>query len=164
MDSLSIIPPTIPIFRPTILDLDSGLVAMVELQSARLSDPVPGGTEVSAEVLAEARGLLARGTELTCEMMRELGLRGQSQGVLNWTNLEYTATRFGDLVLVVDEVSLITPPVGMTPFVIYAMDRKTSIGETVQGRYTSWRPTSSLSLSSSLSRSSRSSFCRGGAA
>ena len=44
--------------------------------------------------------------------------------------LEETAIWFGILVLIVVEVGLITPPVGMNLFVINAMDRKTRIVET----------------------------------
>ena len=61
---------------------------------------------------------------------RELGLRGVSQGALNRINIEHTAIWFGILVLIVVEVGLITPPVGMNLFVINAMDRKTPMVET----------------------------------
>lgn len=37
---------------------------------------------------------------------------------------------FGILVLIVVEVDLITPPVGMNLFIIYAIDRKTPMVET----------------------------------
>ena len=43
---------------------------------------------------------------------------------------EHLAIWFGILVLIVVEVGLITPPVGMNLFVINAMDRKTPIVET----------------------------------
>jgi tripartite ATP-independent transporter DctM subunit len=43
---------------------------------------------------------------------------------------EHTAIWFGILVLIVVEVGLITPPVGMNLFIINAMDRATSIIET----------------------------------
>lgn len=43
---------------------------------------------------------------------------------------EHTAIWFGILVLIVVEVGLITPPVGMNLFIINAMDRATSIVET----------------------------------
>ncbi|MEO0910094.1 MAG: TRAP transporter large permease subunit, partial [Pseudomonadota bacterium] len=43
---------------------------------------------------------------------------------------EETAIWFGILVLIVVEVGLITPPVGMNLFVINAMDRTTKIVET----------------------------------
>jgi len=40
---------------------------------------------------------------------------------------------FGILVLIVVEVGLITPPVGMNLFVINALDKDTPIGETFRG-------------------------------
>ncbi|MCY4301098.1 MAG: TRAP transporter large permease [Aestuariivita sp.] len=130
MDSLSMILLTIPIFWPIMLELDFALVSMVELQSARLDDLIASGAEIPAVLLAEARAMLDAGTELTREMARELGLRGVSQGFLNRINDEYTAIWFGILVLIVVEVGLITPPVGMNLFVINAMDRETPMVET----------------------------------
>lgn len=130
MDSLSMILLTIPIFWPVIQELDFGLVSMMDLQSARLSDLVVSGKDVPAALLAEAQGLLASGEALTREMARELGLRGVTQGTLNRINIEHTAIWFGILVLIVVEVGLITPPVGMNLFVINAMDRKTPMVET----------------------------------
>jgi len=130
MDSLSMILLTIPIFWPVIQELDFGLVSMAELQSARLSDLIASGKDIPAAVLAEAQALLASGQELTREMTRELGLRGVSNGALNRVNIEHTAIWFGILVLIVVEVGLITPPVGMNLFVINAMDRDTPMVET----------------------------------
>jgi tripartite ATP-independent transporter DctM subunit len=130
MDSLSMILLTIPIFWPIIQELDFGLVSMVELQTAKLEAFAASGTEVSAALLDEARAILASGQELTREMTREIGLRGVTQGALNRVNIEYTAIWFGILVLIVVEVGLITPPVGMNLFVINAMDRTTPMVET----------------------------------
>lgn len=130
MDSLSMILLTIPIFWPVIQELDFGLVSMIDLQAVRLDDLLASGKEVPAAVLAEAQALLASGQELSREMARELGLRGVSQGALNRINIEHTAIWFGILVLIVVEVGLITPPVGMNLFVINAMDRKTPMVET----------------------------------
>ena len=130
MDSLSMILLTVPIFWPIILELDFGLVSMVDLQAARLEAFVASGAEISAGLLAEARQILASGNELTREMTRELGLRGVTKGALNRINIEYTAIWFGILVLIVVEVGLITPPVGMNLFVINAMDRSTPMIET----------------------------------
>ncbi|EAQ43879.1 TRAP dicarboxylate transporter, DctM subunit, putative [Roseobacter sp. MED193] len=130
MDSLSMILLTIPIFWPIMQELDFGLVSMVELQSAKLDDLVASGAEISASVLQEAQALLASGQELSREMTRELGLRGVNQGALNRVNVEYTAIWFGILVLIVVEVGLITPPVGMNLFVINAMDKKTPMVDT----------------------------------
>ncbi|MHA6323796.1 TRAP transporter large permease [Roseivivax sp. CAU 1753] len=130
MDSLSMILLTIPIFWPVIQELDFGLVSMIDLQSARLSDLVDSGAELPAAVLAEAQAMLAGGQELTREITRELGLRGVNDGALNRINIERTAIWFGILVLIVVEVGLITPPVGMNLFVINAMDRETPMVET----------------------------------
>ena len=130
MDSLSMILLTIPIFWPIMLELDFGLVSMIELQTARLDELVASGAEIPAALLAEAREMLAAGTEISREMAREMGLKGVSQGSLNRINVEHTAIWFGILVLIVVEVGLITPPVGMNLFVINAMDRTTPMVET----------------------------------
>ena len=53
-----------------------------------------------------------------------------TKGALARANLEQTAIWFGILVLIVVEVGLITPPVGMNLFVINAMDRETPMVET----------------------------------
>ena len=45
-------------------------------------------------------------------------------------SLDHMAIWFGILVLIVVEVGLITPPVGMNLFIINVMDRETPISET----------------------------------
>jgi tripartite ATP-independent transporter DctM subunit len=130
MDSLSMILLTIPIFWPVIQELDFNLVSMIDLQSARLGDLVASGKDIPAAALEQAQTMLASGQELTRELTRELGLRGVSDGALNRINIEQTAIWFGILVLIVVEVGLITPPVGMNLFVINAMDRDTPMTET----------------------------------
>lgn len=130
MDSLSMILLTVPIFWPVIQELDFGLVSMIDLQTYKLNELVAGGADISASLLQEARSLLAAGQELSKEMTRELGLRGVSNGALNRLNIEHTAIWFGILVLIVVEVGLITPPVGMNLFVINAMDAKTPMVDT----------------------------------
>jgi len=130
MDSLSMILLTIPIFWPIVQDLDFGMVSMVELQAARLESLIASGKELPAHLLAEAQALLASGQELSREMTRALGLRGVSGGALARVNTEYVAIWFGILVLIVVEVGLITPPVGMNLFVINAMDRDTPMVQT----------------------------------
>lgn len=130
MDSLSMILLTIPIFWPIVQELDFNLVSMVDLQSARLDAMIAAGKEIPAAALAEAQTMLASGQELTRELTREIKLRGVSEGALNRVNIERTAIWFGILVLIVVEVGLITPPVGMNLFVINAMDRKTPMVET----------------------------------
>ena len=130
MDSLSMILLTIPIFWPIVQELDFGLVSMVQLQASRLEALVATGVELPTAVLSDAQGLLASGQELSREMTRELGLRGVTNGALNRINIEHTAIWFGILVLIVVEVGLITPPVGMNLFVINAMDKQTPMVET----------------------------------
>ena len=130
MDSLSMILLTIPIFWPIVQELDFSLVNMVDLQSARLGEMIADGKDIPAALLSEAQRILSSGQELTREMTREIGLRGVSEGSLNRVNIERIAIWFGILVLIVVEVGLITPPVGMNLFVINAMDRKTPMVET----------------------------------
>lgn len=130
MDSLSMILLTIPIFWPIVQELDFSLVSMVQLQSAKLDVLMASGAELPAELLQQAKTLLASGQELSRELTRELGLRGVTQGALNRVNVEHSAIWFGILVLIVVEVGLITPPVGMNLFVINTMDRQTPIVET----------------------------------
>lgn len=130
MDSLSMILLTIPIFWPIVQELDFGLVSMIDFQSAKLDELVRSGKEIPSVVLADAQALLANGQEISREMARELGLRGVSAGSLNRVNIEHTAIWFGILVLIVVEVGLITPPVGMNLFVINSMDKETPIQET----------------------------------
>lgn len=130
MDSLSMILLTIPIFWPVIQELDFGLVTMVDLQSAKLEQLIASGKDLPAAVVTQAQSMLASGQELTREITKELGLRGVTKGALNRINVEHTAIWFGILVLIVVEVGLITPPVGMNLFVINAIDRKTPIVKT----------------------------------
>ena len=130
MDSLSMILLTVPIFWPIVQELDFTFVTMAELQGARLADLIESGKDIPAAALSEAQALLASGQELSRELARELGLRGTSKGVLNRINVEYLAIWFGILVLIVVEVGLITPPVGMNLFVINAMDRETPMTQT----------------------------------
>jgi len=103
---------------------------MVQLQSAKLDALIASGADLPQAALAQAQGLLASGQELSRELTREIGLRGVSQGALNRVNIEHTAIWFGILVLIVVEVGLITPPVGMNLFVINAMDKQTPMVET----------------------------------
>lgn len=130
MDSLSMILLTIPIFWPVVQGLEFEFVSMVELQTTRLEQMVGQGADIPPALLSEASGMLASGTELPRELVREIGLRGVTDGRLAAINSELTALWFGILVLIVVEVGLITPPVGMNLFVIGAMDRTTPLTET----------------------------------
>jgi tripartite ATP-independent transporter DctM subunit len=130
MDSLSMILLTVPIFWPIVGALDIQFVTLAELQADKLAELVASGREVGAAALARAEALLAAGETLPRELMRELGLRGATAGALERINTELIAIWFGILVLIVVEVGLITPPVGMNLFVINAMDRATPMTAT----------------------------------
>ncbi|KIN71225.1 TRAP transporter large permease [Sulfitobacter guttiformis] len=86
--------------------------------------------ETTPEMVQQARDVIASGGELGRDMLRDLNIRGANEGALNRINVEQTAIWFGILVLIVVEVGLITPPVGMNLFIINAMDRTTPMIET----------------------------------
>ena len=130
MDSLSMILLTIPIFWPVMQGLDFGFVGLVDLQSARLTELIQSGSQIAPDLLSQAQSALAEGTELTRDQMKDIGLRGANEGALARINTEQVAIWFGILVLIVVEVGLITPPVGMNLFIINAMDRKTPMADT----------------------------------
>ena len=87
-------------------------------------------SETTPEMVQQAKDVVASGAELPRDLLRELGIRGANESALNRINIEQTAIWFGILVLIVVEVGLITPPVGMNLFVINAMDRSTPMIET----------------------------------
>ncbi len=131
MDSLSMILLTIPIFYPVISVMDFDLVNLAAMQADAamevLNNGVPEGMET--EMLASIQEAIATGAELTREQMKELGIR-VTKGMANRIETEQVAIWFGILVLIVVEVGLITPPVGMNLFIINAMDRNTKMVET----------------------------------
>ncbi|ANP37002.1 C4-dicarboxylate ABC transporter permease [Phaeobacter gallaeciensis] len=131
MDSLSMILLTIPIFFPVISVMDFGLLSLPAMQADAamevLRNGVPDG--MGAEMLASIQEAIANGMELTREQMKELGIR-VTEGRVNRIESEYVAIWFGILVLIVVEVGLITPPVGMNLFIINAMDRTTRMVDT----------------------------------
>ena len=131
MDSLSMILLTIPIFFPVISALDFGLVSLVDLQAVAVADAMRSGLPDTAtpEIIASIQQSLADGIALTRDQMRAIDIR-MTQGMANRIEAEYVAIWFGILVLIVVEVGLITPPVGMNLFVINAMDRSTKMIET----------------------------------
>lgn len=86
--------------------------------------------ETTPEIVQQARDVVAGGAELSRDLLRDLNIRGANESALNRINIEQTAIWFGILVLIVVEVGLITPPVGMNLFIINAMDRSTPIIET----------------------------------
>lgn len=130
MDSLSMILLTIPIFWPVMQGLDFGFISMAELHAHRAAEAFANGIVVAPDILAGIKDSLANGMELTREQLRALEIRGVSSGALSRLNEEQVAIWFGILVLIVVEVGLITPPVGMNLFIINAMDRKTPMSET----------------------------------
>lgn len=130
MDSLSMILLTIPIFWPVMQGLDFSFVTLAELHAHRAAEAFAQGVQVAPDILAGIQESLANGMELTRDQISVLELRGANQGALNRINAEQVAIWFGILVLIVVEVGLITPPVGMNLFIINAMDRKTPMIET----------------------------------
>jgi C4-dicarboxylate transporter DctM subunit len=130
MDSLSMILLTIPIFWPVVQGLDFGFVTMADLHAARALAAIERGVVLAPEMLTSVQAAITAGLELTRDQIAALGLRGVNAGALARINAEQTAIWFGILVLVVVEVGLITPPVGMNLFIINGMDRKTPMLET----------------------------------
>lgn len=130
MDSLSMILLTIPIFWPVMQGLDFGFVTMGELHARRVAEALSTGIQLAPDMLASVQATLSEGAELTREQLRAMDIRGVNSGALTRINEERVAIWFGILVLIVVEVGLITPPVGMNLFIINAMDRETPIGAT----------------------------------
>ena len=131
MDSLSMILLTIPIFFPVISVMDFGFLSLAQMQAEAAMEVLDAGIPeaMGAEMLDSIRQAIASGAELTREQMKELGIR-VTQGKINRLEAEFVAIWFGILVLIVVEVGLITPPVGMNLFIINAMDRKTRMVDT----------------------------------
>lgn len=131
MDSLSMILLTIPIFFPVISAMDFDLVSLAAMQADAAMEVLKAGVPdgMSAETLAGIKDAIASGAELTRDQMKELGIR-VTRGMANRIEAEHVAIWFGILVLIVVEVGLITPPVGMNLFIINAMDRATRMVDT----------------------------------
>jgi C4-dicarboxylate transporter DctM subunit len=132
MDSLSMILLTIPIFFPVITALDFNFTSLAELQAMKAMAVINCGAipeAVTGDMLANIKTAIANGAELTRDQMRALDIR-MSKGMARRIESEQVAIWFGILVLIVVEVGLITPPVGMNLFIINAMDRKTPMIET----------------------------------
>ena len=132
MDSLSMILLTIPIFFPVITALDFNFTSLAELQAIKAMAVIDSGIipeAVTGDMLANIKAAIANGAELTREQMRALEIR-MTKGMANRIEAEQVAIWFGILVLIVVEVGLITPPVGMNLFIINAMDRATPMVET----------------------------------
>ncbi|MHA7885715.1 TRAP transporter large permease subunit, partial [Roseicyclus sp.] len=142
MDSLSMILLTIPIFWPVMQVMDFGLISLIDMQAARLAEGIAQGIAMAPDLLAEAQAKLAEGIALTREEFRALGLRPVTEAMHADFNQTLTAIWFGILVLIVVEVGLITPPVGMNLFIINAMDRETPMTATY--RAVMWFVTSDI--------------------
>jgi C4-dicarboxylate transporter, DctM subunit len=134
MDSLSMILLTIPIFYPIISVLDFGLVDFTAMQLAEARDILAMGVPegIPPDMLDTIKAAVAEGVQLTREQASALGVR-ITEARANMIGVEHTALWFGIIVLIVVEVGLITPPVGMILFIINAMDRSTPIVETYKG-------------------------------
>ena len=131
MDSLSMILLTIPIFYPIISVLDFGLVDFIAMQHDMIREAIANGAAegVAPGIMDQIKGLMAEGAEVPRKLSAELGVR-LTEARANAIGIERTAIWFGILVLIVVEVGLITPPVGMILFIINAMDRSTPIVQT----------------------------------
>ncbi len=131
MDSLSMILLTVPIFFPVISAMDFNLISLPAMQADAAMEVLRSGTPegMGAGMLASIQEAIATGTELTRDQMKELGIR-VTRGMANRIEAEHVAIWFGILVLIVVEVGLITPPVGMNLFIINAMDRTTRMVDT----------------------------------
>ncbi|MGO4907318.1 TRAP transporter large permease [Pseudorhodobacter sp. W20_MBD10_FR17] len=130
MDSLSMILLTIPIFWPVVQGLDFAFVSMADLHAARAFEALANGITLAPDMAQSVQAVLAHGAELSRDQIAALGLRGVNAGALARINTEQVAIWFGILVLIVVEVGLITPPVGMNLFIINTMDRDTPVAET----------------------------------
>ena len=129
MDSLSMILLTIPIFFPVISVLDFGLVDLIAMQHQAAQDVLNSSKDLLPELRAQTENLIAIGAEIPREIQKLLDIR-VTQGMADRIALEQTAIWFGILVLIVVEVGLITPPVGMNLFIINALDRETRMLDT----------------------------------
>ena len=131
MDSLSMILLTIPIFYPVISVMDFGMVNLADLQADAAMEVIRSGVPegMATDMLESIKTAIASGAELTRDQMKALDIR-VTRGMANRMETEHVAIWFGILVLIVVEVGLITPPVGMNLFIINAMDRKTRMVDT----------------------------------
>lgn len=91
---------------------------------------IQGHFEMADGMLEGVFTSLANGEELVRDQTRALELRRVNEGALFRINSELVAIWFGILVLIVVEVGLITPPVGMNLFIINAMEKTTKMTET----------------------------------
>lgn len=97
-----------------VIAMDFGLLSLPAMQADAAMEVLKAGIPegMGAEMLASIQDAIATGAELTREQMKELGIR-VTEGRVNRIEAEYVAIWFGVLVLIVVEVGLITPPVGM---------------------------------------------------
>jgi C4-dicarboxylate transporter DctM subunit len=142
MDSLSMILLTIPIFWPVMQSMDFGLITLIDMQADRLNMAIATGLDAAPELIRAAQEKLADGIALTRDEFREMGVRPVTERLHENFSQTLTAIWFGILVLIVVEVGLITPPVGMNLFIINAMDRDTPMSATY--RAVMWFVTSDI--------------------
>ena len=141
MDSLSMILLTVPIFWPIVMTLDFTFVTLAELHAHRAAEALAAGIQLAPEMLESIQASLASGAELTREQIRALELRGVSKGALARLNTEQLAIWFGILVLIVVEVGLITPPVGMNLFILNQWTKRHPCRKPIRRCCSLWHPT-----------------------
>ena len=124
--------------RDDFLCMPSAGLQGVRQMEARHAD----GVAMAPDLLAQAQAKLAEGIALTRDEFRALDLRPVTEAMHADFSTTLTAIWFGILVLIVVEVGLITPPVGMNLFIINAMDRETPMTATY--RAVMWFVTSDI--------------------
>jgi C4-dicarboxylate transporter DctM subunit len=112
------------------------------MQADRLNMAIATGLDAAPELIRAAQEKLADGIALTRDEFREMGVRPVTERLHENFSQTLTAIWFGILVLIVVEVGLITPPVGMNLFIINAMDRDTPMSATY--RAVMWFVTSDI--------------------
>ncbi|NSX54776.1 TRAP transporter large permease [Parasulfitobacter algicola] len=134
MDSLSMILLTIPIFLPIIEALDFGLVTLEMLQNEAAwevlrSDMVAA---LPPDLVQSVQSALRDGAPLTASQMDGLGVN-ITDSMFESAKRDAALIWFGILALIVVEVGLITPPVGMNLFIINGVARDIPISKTYWG-------------------------------
>ncbi|WP_208351762.1 TRAP transporter large permease [Pseudaestuariivita rosea] len=132
MDSLSMILLTIPIFLPIIGALDFGLVTMEMLQNEAAWEALQSGVSLPPDLVSSVEQTLRSGVALTPAQLQALDIN-ISERRLETAQRDATLIWFGILALIVVEVGLITPPVGMNLFIINGVARDIPIGKTYRG-------------------------------
>ena len=137
-----------------------GLGSIAEAGTLSQNQAIAIVHETTPEMAQQAHGVVASDGELSRELLREVNIRGTNEGALNRINIEQTAIWFGILVLIVFEVGLIKPPVGVNLFIINAMGPSTPIIQTYKAVVFLWPPIYSVFFCWWPFRRSRSSWSR----